>query len=146
MTERVDFYVLPEAGERARQLLACRLTEKAYTLGHRVYIHVADAALAQQLDELLWTFRQHSFVPHARYPTEAGETAPVLIGTDAEPDCPADVLINLAEQVPAGHARFQRIAELVDQQPAVLEASRARFRFYREQGLEPHSHKLPKAS
>jgi DNA polymerase III subunit chi len=143
VTERIDFYVLPGAGERDRLLLACRLTEKAYGLDHRVYIHAADEHQARQLDELLWTFKQHSFVPHARYPVAADETAPVLIGVDAEPDCAAEVLINLADEVPAGYARFQRIAELVDQQPAVLEASRARFRFYREQGLEPHSHKLP---
>lgn len=146
MTERVDFYVLPEAGERTRQLLACRLAEKAYTLDHRVYVHVADAVGVERLDELLWTFKQNSFVPHARHPAEPGETAPVRIGADAEPDWPADVLINLTDRVPAGYARFARIAELVDQQPAVLEASRARFRFYREQGLEPHSHKLPGAS
>ena len=30
MTERVDFYVLKNAGARARHLFACRLAEKAY--------------------------------------------------------------------------------------------------------------------
>ena len=36
---RIDFYILRSADIRNRQLLACRLTEKAYRLGHTVYPH-----------------------------------------------------------------------------------------------------------
>ena len=35
---RIDFYVLSQSGERARQLFACRLAEKAYKLEHTVHI------------------------------------------------------------------------------------------------------------
>jgi len=37
---------------------------------------------------------------------------------------------------------FERVAEVVDQQPDVLQASRVRFRGYRERGVEPTTHKL----
>ncbi len=139
---QVDFYVLSATSAHGRAGLACRLTEKAFSLGHKVYLLVSDDAQVQRLDELLWTFRQHSFVPHGRYPPTAGETAPVLIGTAAEPNWPADVLINLVPEVPACFARVQRVIELVDQDAAVLQASRARFRFYQAQGIEPITHRL----
>lgn len=142
MAPQVDFYVLAGATERGRQALACKLAEKAYGLGHKVYLLAASGAEAQQLDELLWTFKQHSFVPHASYPPAPDETAPVLVGSATEPDWPAEVLINLTPEVPPCYNRMPRVVELVDQNAAVLKASRSRFRFYQEHGIEPVTHKL----
>jgi DNA polymerase III subunit chi len=62
---RVDFYVLPDADPAQRPLLACKLAEKAYGQGLKVYIHTATEGEALHLDELLWTFRAGSFLPHA---------------------------------------------------------------------------------
>ena len=39
---RIDFYVLRQSGDQARQLFACRLAEKAYKLEHTVHIHTAE--------------------------------------------------------------------------------------------------------
>lgn len=65
---RVDFYVLAGPKPAARLRFACRLAEKAYRLDHRVHLQTGSAAEAEQLDELLWTFRQGSFVPHELAP------------------------------------------------------------------------------
>ena len=43
---RIDFYVLSQSGEQARQVYACRLAEKAYKLEHTVHIHTGDEAAA----------------------------------------------------------------------------------------------------
>lgn len=140
---RIDFYVLPDQSADGRTLLACRLSEKAYQLGHRVYIHTASAEQARMLDDLLWTFRQGSFVPHALYPTAADDASPVLIGTGE--DMPAEapqVLINLGAAPPLGFERFARVIEIVDQHPETLAVARERFRYYRERGYPPTSHKL----
>lgn len=138
---RVDFYILPDRAAESRPRLACRLAEKAYQLGHTVYIHAASAEQARYLDDLLWTFRQGSFVPHALYPAPPDDTSPVLIGW-AEEAPAAAVLINLTQDIPAFFERFQRVAELVDQTPETLAQSRERFRLYRERGCSPQSHKL----
>ncbi|MED5461998.1 MAG: DNA polymerase III subunit chi, partial [Pseudomonadota bacterium] len=61
---RVDFYILQTSGELARQQFACRLAEKAYKLDNRIHIHVSEPEAAARLDDLLWTFRGGSFVPH----------------------------------------------------------------------------------
>lgn len=149
---RVDFYVLPDADPAQRPLLACRLAEKAYGQGLKVYIHTATEGEALHLDELLWTFRAGSFLPHAIVKagtepagaagSEPGSTPPILLGHDHEPAGHTDVLINLGAEVPLFFGRFERVAELVDQRPELLAQSRERFRFYRERGYELNTHQL----
>lgn len=139
---RVDFYVLNSADAAHRARFACRLADKAYRLGHRVFIHTESAQHARQLDELLWTFQQNSFVPHCAYHEAGEQPPPVLVGHDAEPDTGLDVLINLAPQVPLFFSRFERVAELVDQDPATRQHGRARYGFYRERGYPLHTHRL----
>ena len=61
---RIDFHVLEEASPQAYLNYVCRLTEKAYTQGCHIHIHTADQDMTEQLDELLWVFRDRSFIPH----------------------------------------------------------------------------------
>ena len=145
-TTRVSFYVLSGAETAARLGYACRLAEKAYKLRNRIHAHASDAGMAQALDVLLWTFRQGSFVPHEMLKPVSQLSSPVTIGfagipAPAEPP-PADLLINLALEVPVFFGRYVRIAEIVDSSPASREAGRARHRFYRDQGLEPETHEV----
>lgn len=139
---RVDFYVLPNADPAQRSLLACRLAEKAYSQGLKVYIHTASESESQQLDELLWTFRAGSFLPHAIHTASETEPPAILLGHAHEPSSHIDVLINLGAEIPPFFSRFERVAELVDQRPELLAQSRERFRFYRERGYDLNSHQL----
>lgn len=138
---RIDFYILSDESPNARDRLCCRLAEKAWKLGHSVYLHTASAAEAAAIDELLWTFRDGSFVPHG-LSGEAGEPPPVLIGAGDAPATGADVLINLCAGVPEFHARFPRIVEIVAAPAPDRAAGRERFRYYRERGHQPQSHKI----
>ncbi len=139
---RIDFYVLPDHRDNGRALLACRLADKAYGLGHTVYILAASEAQAVALDDLLWTFRQDSFIPHERYPLASEESSPVLVGMVSPADANAQILINFTDKLPEGFERYERVVELVDQNPEVLAKSRERFRQYRERGCAPETHKL----
>lgn len=139
---RVDFYILQGDDARTRPQFACRLAEKAWQLGHRIYIHTESAAQTGLLDELLWTWRQDSFLPHGIL-GEAGEPAPpILLGHAGEPDTHTDVLINLAPEVPLFFGRFERVAELVDDQEQRKQQGRARYGFYRDRGYELQTHRL----
>lgn len=140
MTE-IDFYVLADATPGGRELTACRIAEKAFMLGHRVLVNVADAADARAMDERLWTFRDGAFLPHALL-DGADATTPVLIGAGEEPADLPYLLINLAGTVPAFFTRFERVAEVVNDEPAVRDAGRERFRFYRDRGYSLRTHKL----
>jgi len=140
MTE-VDFYVLDNSQPQARLRFACRLADKAYRLGHRIYIHTESAQQTLELDTLLWTFQQNSFVPHAVV-QEAGDTAPpVLISHDVEPDA-SQVLINLAADVPLFFSRFERVAELVNTDTTVRQQGRSRYSFYKERGYPLRTHEI----
>ena len=140
---RIDFYVLSQSGEQARQLFACRLAEKAYKLEHTVHIHAGDEATASRMDELLWTFRDGSFVPHnlVRASSDAPE-APVTVGCDPGYRGARDLLINLDDAIPACADAFPRIAELVTSDEDSKQKSRRRFVAYRDEGHELETHNV----
>ncbi len=139
---RVDFYVLSSADPASRLRFACRLTEKAYTLNNRTYAHVDDAARARELDEMLWTFRAGSFIPHQVEPGDPDNQTPVTIGHKPDSEADGDLLINLADSIPSFFDRFGRIAEIIDASEAGRQAGRTRFAFYRDNGFEPNTHKI----
>ena len=140
---RVDFYVLAQADERARHLLACKLAEKAYKLDHTVYIHTMTRTDAERIDELLWTFRDGSFVPHSVSGSRDGtESSPVMIGSDPGGVEPRDLLINLCDEIPPFAESFPRVAELVTSDENCRLLSRKRYAVYRDQGHTINTHKL----
>lgn len=138
---QVDFYVVPDAGIDARLSVVARLADKAWNRGHRLYIHVGDEDQAQQLDELLWHFRPGSFIPHRL--AGDGLDEQVLIGWGQEPEHHNDVLINLAAAIPPFFSRFNRVAEVVTQDPKHLDILRSNWRFYRDRGYQLAKHDLP---
>ncbi|MGI9203390.1 MAG: DNA polymerase III subunit chi [Woeseiaceae bacterium] len=140
---QVDFYVLQADGDGARHQFACRLAEKAYRLNNTVHIKVRDADTMRQLDDLLWTFRDGSFVPHEISGAATAETAsPVTVGHDDWPTTNPDLLINLGEAVPENMSSFPRVAEVVTSDEGSKAQSRERFAQYRDQGHTLNTHKL----
>jgi DNA polymerase-3 subunit chi len=137
---KVDFYILANG---AREHIACKLSEKAYRMGSRVYIHTASTQQAQHIDELLWTFRDSSFVPHEQYQANSARNSPIQIGHHESPETECDVLINLADDVPLFFSRFLRVAELVGTDTDAKTQGRHRFRFYRDRGYPLETHQLP---
>ncbi len=141
-TPRIDFYVLDEDSAAARRRFACRLAEKAFGLNTRVHALTADANAARELDELLWTFRAGSFVPHVVDQSADNENNPVTIGFGDGGELSGELLINLTDEVPVCFDRFERIAEIVDGRDDCRQAGRTRFSFYRENGYAPTTHKI----
>jgi DNA polymerase-3 subunit chi len=139
---RIDFYVVPPSEEDSKDLAACRLTQKAYRLKHRIYILTENADQSTHLDRLLWTFNPGSFIPHQVHADTVDPRLPVLIGHDVPPTEFNDVLISLAPKVPEFFARFARVAELVGAPEADRAAARERFRIYRDRGFAVETHNL----
>lgn len=147
---RVDFYVLPEGDGTANSavMTTCKLCEKAMEQGHRIYVHVPDAATANNLDDALWSFRQGGFLSHERY-TGAPLEEPypsVLLGQTEPPPSHQSVLINLGPEVPLYFSRFERVLEIVAGDAAQRAPSRVRFKFYRDRGYELATHNLAATS
>ena len=143
---RVDFYVLPDASDEGPLPTACRLCEKAAGAGKRVHVHAPDDDVAREFDRLLWIYKQGGFIAHERVgASQDPAPAAVLIGGDEPLPSHLDVLVNLADAVPAFYERFERVLEIVAGDAAMRSQSRARFKFYRDAGLSPETHKLDAA-
>lgn len=145
MTGQVDFYVLNGTANPQRWHYACRLVEKAYLRGMRVAVLGDSAEELRALDELLWTFSDQSFVPHAVCAADApaDKASPVqLMHVLPSGEEFADLVVNLAAQVPASAARCTRIAEILDADPERRRLGRERFKAYRELQLTLKTHQI----
>lgn len=135
---QVDFYILHTLARQEKERFACQLTDKAWRQGYRIYLQTDSLNEAKQLDDLLWTFKQDSFIPHDIYPEMAH--APVLIGYQLEYPQEMDLLINLTEKKLPDYQQFKRIAEIVEE--TNRESGRTRYRLYREEGCHLLSHDI----
>lgn len=139
MTEVAFHFNAPE-----KTAYASRLLRKAYLKGARLLV-LAEPRSAAALDQLLWTMASVEFVPHCRAESAPGLRAasPILISSGKVPsDFPADVLLNLSDDMPAGYERFGRLIEVVALDESDRLRARERWRQYKAAGLEPQRHDL----
>lgn len=140
--QRADFYQLKSDDPASRYPLLCRLLEKAVAGDQQVFVLCRDDAEASHLDEYIWAFKPDSFIAHV-CAGDAG-TAPVVLG---HPNTPAhhypkqhDICLNLSPQLaPEG---FERIIEVVLQDPEMVLVTRQHYRSYQQQGRSMQYHKL----
>ena len=139
---KVDFYILQDSTEEARRHFTCRLVDKALRSGHQILITTDSQEEVQQLDDLLWTFKPETFIAHEAFDPRSkiapAVSAPVAIATTALADHQLHeyrgLLINLGQKIPSWFSRFERLSEIVIQEPAILKNTREHFSFFRERG------------
>jgi len=135
---KISFYSLTQGDADSRLQVACRLAEKAFRLGHKIFIQVNDEQQRRQLDELLWLFKANSFIPHA-----TGNSGSELVEIDIEPSTAhQDVLINLSSGSCEQFQHYSRINEIVGSDKDSLDNGRRNYRFYKAQGFKPDTHKI----
>jgi DNA polymerase-3 subunit chi len=133
---RVDFFFL-------KSHFACRLTEKAFKKGHSVYLFTPSTEETELLNDLLWSFREDSFVPHQIFgQSSAVSQLTIEIGHREDIAPNFDLLINLTNKIPTFFNQFHRVSEVVVQQEAVLDATRNSYKQYKEQGCPLHLHNI----
>lgn len=137
---KVGFYVVQDNTPGKRLEVAVRLAGKAFAQGHRVFINAVDEQQARAIDELLWSFRPASFLPHGLHGQEHADT--MAIGWGQEPNNHKDLLINLQLDIPPFFSRFERVAEVVTQDAASLAALRESWKFYQSRGYQLEKHDL----
>jgi DNA polymerase-3 subunit chi len=137
---KISFYLLAADSAEERLRFVCRLTETIYKRGHQLYIHAQDAEQAKAIDALLWTDKADSFIAHRMLADN--KPCPILIGHGEQCPSQTDTVLTLAHPAPAFYQRFQRVVEVISQQPEVLANSRHRYRHYQSQGDEIIIHDL----
>ncbi|NOT13789.1 MAG: DNA polymerase III subunit chi [Methylococcaceae bacterium] len=139
----VSFYVLPSQSAQERYLFACKLIEKAYRSGHFCYVLTDTPEQSQIMDDLLWTFRAGSFIPHQIYTgVEPDYENTILIGSRSAPENWQKTLINLAAQCPHDFQQADRILEILDNNEEIKAVGRDRYRRYQQSGIKINTHKI----
>jgi DNA polymerase III subunit chi len=139
----VSFYILPSESLQDRYLFACKLVEKAYRSGHFCYVLTDSAEQSRIIDDLLWTFRAGSFIPHQIYTGKLPDLEKViLIGSLDAPENWQKTLFNLSSRYPAGIGpQTERILEILDNSETTKAAGRERYRQYQQSGFKITMHK-----
>lgn len=150
MTTRVDYYLLDQVEPQAVAHYTCRLLNKAWQAGLRIFVLTDSPAQSRFMDSLLWTSSDSNFIPHAL--VERAEAADPLtkicIGhalVDSQPVASNqvfDLLVNMQNgEAPQG-VDFKRVAELVSSNEAHKNAARKRYAAWRSAGAEQNMHKI----
>ena len=139
---QVNFYTLPSSEAHSRLLFVCRLTEKAYSLGHRIHIQTESDQQSKLLDDLLWQYAPSSFIPHRTLDGSSDSLDLVSLGTSLMGTKHADVLINLGKQASQAGDQFTRINEVISANPESLEQGRDRYRDYKGKDYQIETFKL----
>ncbi|GAB3543246.1 DNA polymerase III subunit chi [Noviherbaspirillum agri] len=128
---RIDFHTnIPD-----KLAYACRLVRKARAADCRIVVRTTDRNELNALDQALWTFSEHDFLPHAPAGDPLAASTPIILTDSDSTELPHyHVLINLSAGTPAHFARFERMFEIVSSDEADTLAGRERFRFYKQRG------------
>ena len=143
-TTQVDFYVLQDLSQRSIWQFCCRLTEKAWKLGNSVHIRTNNEEETIHLDDLMWTYADISFLPHAKQDESLNNdvmSSPILLGHNINnTDC--DLLINLAPSTPEQIKQYSRIAEILNDDETIKQHGRTRYSKYKQSGCSVQHHPI----
>ena len=138
---RADFYLIAKPRFRDEPLLlVCELAKKALAAGQPMLVLARDAAQAERLDDLLWSFDPDAYVPHqiAGLDLEEGggedEEADVLIALP-DADVPLRALVLNLRDAPVDGA-FERVLEVVPADDSARGPLRERWTQYKARGFE----------
>ena len=105
------------------------LVEKSLERGWKVVVETSSDERAEVIDNLLWTFRDDSFVPHARAGGSEDAMQPVLITTRPHNPNSAQVRFFVDRAVPQSGEGYQRIVFMFSgHDPDAVTEARAAWR------------------
>jgi len=138
---RADFYLIarPRFAEQPL-LLVCELAKRAYATGQFTLVLARDAAQAEELDDLLWSFEPDAYIPHQIAGDDEDELTPVLVVPPEVEAPPRPLVINLRDA--AWTAACERVLEVVPADPAARAPLRERWRQYQALGYDLNKHDM----
>jgi len=100
----VLFHHFHSIGSKNYLLYVCKLVEKGFKQKIQpIYIQTKNQQQAVQLDKLLWTFKQDSFIPHTIVGDSGLDSTPVQIGWNENQFHTAAAIVNLSEEIPISY-------------------------------------------
>jgi len=140
----VDFYILPDDQLSSLHAYACKLAEQYWQSGKRVLIQTDSVENSKILNELLWSVREDSFIPHGIATLEpADQQQPILISHQKINDANFHIIINLSSRPgDIAEANDLKIDEILNQDEARKQSGRLNYKVYRDLGFTLKHHTL----
>jgi DNA polymerase-3 subunit chi len=113
----------------------CDVTESEFSHGKTVVIYVSDEEEGKSLDNMLWSWKQSSFIPHSFIdsPSENNQD-PVIITTNISDNKSYDTLILVNPSDPEYFINYKKVIDFADKyNPTKLESDRKRYKLYRDE-------------
>lgn len=129
----IEFYVFEKVDNRQIYVSLCHLIEKWYDKQLRVAIVCSTRETLNSLDQLLWTFKDQSFIPHSNA-AEKTPSAVLLCQGLADLNDKVDVLVNLSAEPIDPSIPKELLVEIVFPDQTMQQLARERYKFYRNQG------------
>jgi DNA polymerase-3 subunit chi len=138
-----SFYLLSSESLDKRDEFACKLIEKAYRSACYCYVLTDDAAQSHKINELLWTFRASSFIPHQLYDGTRPELKNIiLIGSSAAPTGWQHTVVNLSTNCPEDFSNITRVLEILENNETTRMPGRRRYSQYQKAGIPITTHHI----
>ena len=124
-------------------IYVCKLIEKGYKQNiNPIYIKTDTQKQAEELDKILWTFRQESYIPHTLVDQDSNNTQPVQIGWIDNEIEDAEAIINLSDGMPDISNHLKKIHEIIENIDEKKEKARERWKKYKSIGFNIKAHKV----
>jgi len=131
----VLFHHFRSIGSKNYLLYVCKLVEKGFKQKIQpIYIQTKNQQQAIQLDKLLWTFKQDSFIPHTIVGNSGLDSTPVQIGWNENQFHTAAAIVNLSEEIPISYLESKKIHEIIDDDEVKKNKARERWKNYKSEG------------
>ena len=136
MTPRkVDFYVYELSDYQFYQRLVCNLVEEAYNQENNILLLCENEESCETLDELLWTFKDVSFIPHEKKLNNKILTQHINLTKKKH----SLILMNLTYSFPDFLETHDRVIEMSGYDEESRQKARLNFKRYKTMNFEINS-------
>ena len=124
-------------------IYVCKLIEKGYKQNiNPIFIKTDTQKQAEEIDKILWTFRQESYIPHTLVDQDSNNTQPVQIGWIDNEIEDAEAIINLSDGMPDISNHLKKIHEIIENIDEKKDKARERWKKYKSIGFNIKAHKV----
>ncbi|MDG2158583.1 MAG: DNA polymerase III subunit chi [Gammaproteobacteria bacterium] len=138
MKKRACFYILNKQDDM--NLSICKIIKKYYNDGHKILVKSDNVELMDNINDLLWTFEQLTFIPHSTN-IEYDVTAPVLLYKNKDKNDSIikkdyNVILNVDMELDSSDKEHEIIIEIVGHDESKRSISREKYLYYKKNKLD----------
>lgn len=133
---KFSFYVSSSSSSSGLYKLLPSLLEKMLNKNHKILIACNTPEITKYLDDLLWSHKEISFLPHGTNSQENYEKQPILITSESENLNNADILISFSGKQVKNISSFIQVFDIFESSQEQLNAGRQRWKEYKNKGYD----------